>query len=186
MIRNSPAGPILGLGIAMLTILFLFTHQDCSSAGPAKRSTPVVSIVFFYSRECDHCKAVSRLLEGIRQKYRIRLKKFNIDTPRSYELFEKLEAIHAKDRFAVPLIMLGESILVGERDIAKRLESTIRALAKSGGAPFPYLGPSSKKPRKKTKNVGKPSDSRCDCEDRRPPTLGEEWSKLRKLVDQFF
>lgn len=174
------------LPIGMMVLVLFLGGPDFRASAAHKGKRGAVSIVFFYSKECEHCHTVERLLKSLKRAYPVRLKKFNIDIPHNYQLFEKLEAIHSGNGFAVPLVIVGESIFIGERDIRTELEAAVRKLARSGGAPFPYLGPKSVPKSPKQKESAKPRSSECDCDERRPPTLREEWNNLRALLDHVF
>jgi thiol-disulfide isomerase/thioredoxin len=152
-----------------------------------------VWVVFFSSRECPKCAHVNGLIHALARRYPLRIKKYDIDKPKNYALFERLEAIHSDEEFAVPLVILGETILMGEGAISKNLETTIRRLVAAGGAPPPYLGQGRKKgkrkrsksrPRNPKSKVVK-SSSDCNC-DARPPTIGQEWKKVRGFIGGFF
>ncbi len=170
--------------LVIILALFLCDPGMCASS-PGKGKRRAVCIVFFFSKECEHCESAALLLKGLKKAYPIRLKKFDIGNSRNYELFKKLEAIHSRKGFAVPLIMVGDKILMGERDIKMELESTVRKLARSGGAPFPYLGPDARPQSRARKEARIQGDNDCHCDQRRPPTLGEEWKSIRALVDRY-
>ncbi|MFH0824801.1 MAG: hypothetical protein V2B18_18770 [Pseudomonadota bacterium] len=104
-----------------------------------------VAVLFFSSRDCHRCTHVSMLLDSLRERYPVRVKKYDIARPSDYALFEKLEAIHAEGRFDVPLVIVGDSILIGEDKIIGELETIVDRLRYSGGAGFPYLGVPDKK-----------------------------------------
>lgn len=185
--------------ILLLSLLFLLWAPAADlSAAQARR--PVVGVVFFSSRNCPLCESVKDLLKGLKLTYPVRVKTFDIEQKTDYLLFERLESIHG-GKFSVPLIMLGDTILIGENDIANRLETTVQRLAVSGGSPFPYLGPrrspSHKTARVKpgsrvmkeaepetTESQGKACPT-CDKKGR-PPSLGEEWNKVKGLIERYF
>lgn len=163
--------------IFFLALMIAFFQESSARS----RSADKVGIVFFSSNDCPHCRTIKNELRRIQRLYPVKLWTFNIDNPKAYELFTKLESIHSSDGFGVPLIMLDESILMGEAEIKKRLEPTVRRLMKSGGSPLPYLGPTTPK-----KRARKRTPPRCPTCDRRPPTLGEEWGKIQTFVDKLF
>lgn len=179
MNSHLPCSRLRSPGCLLMVLIFLaFFAVECLSAG---RKSGVVWVVFFASRDCPHCESARDLLRALQKKYPIRLKQFDIDRPDDYALLHKLGEIHSEKGFGVPLILVGDSIIQGEAKIIQDLEGTIRKLTKAGGAPLPYLGEKAVKPSKKKK-----PDARCiDC-DRRPPTVGEEWKKIRNLVGSFF
>jgi hypothetical protein len=172
---------LAGFLLAM-QVLFGFGHSQAAHA-TGSRSTGTVWLVFFSSKDCSHCASVGELIEALENDFPVRVKAFDIGREEDYALFTRLEAIHAQKRFSVPLILVGDSILMGEREIAGKLEPTVRQLVRSGGACLPYLGPR----QRGEKPAGNRPSSRCDCEDRgRPPTIGEEWGKIRLLIDKLF
>lgn len=173
------AGSIL----VLLVVLLSWNTADCAAKRDRRKPAPVW-VVFFFSKDCPRCASVSRFIKILRQRYPVRLKKINIDQPREYALFERLEAIHAEERFAVPLVMVGQVILMGEDKITEQLESIVRRLSRSGGAPLPYLGPKGKNARDR---VLRPTRPEPRCEGRgRPPTIGEEWAKIKSLFRRLF
>lgn len=161
-------------------------HPESSASGASKRKP--VWVVFFYSKGCPNCEPVGEFLDVLKKSYPVRLKSFDIDNPEHYGLYQRLEEIHARGAFAVPLVMVGESILIGEREISTRLEKIVRNLSRSGGASLPYLGsdPSpvpTQSPSANRDAEGAPCE---DCERKgRPPTIQEEWKKIKDLVNKY-
>jgi thiol-disulfide isomerase/thioredoxin len=182
-------------GRLVLVVCVVLVAASLGRSAEARPRTKggTVWVVFFSSRECPKCAHVNRLIHALARRYPLRIKKYDIDKPKNYDLFQKLEAIHSDDEFAVPLIILGETILMGEGAISTNLETTIRRLVAAGGAPVPYLGQGRKKGKKKRSSSRprnpKPkvveSSSDCNC-DARPPTVGEEWKKVRGFLSRFF
>jgi len=172
---------LTGFILAMQVVLGLGLTQAAHDA--ASRSTSTVWLAFFSSKDCPHCASARELIEALENDFPLRVKAFDISLDEDYALFSRLEAIHARKRFSVPLILVGDSILMGEREIARKLEPTVRRLVRSGGACLPYLGP---KKRVET-STANPSSSACNCENRRrPPSIGEEWGKIRLFIDKLF
>jgi hypothetical protein len=190
MIRKSLA-VLPGLGVA-LALCWVFVAA-CAAAGPlpAKTKKPCpVWIVFFSSRDCPRCQSVKPLLKALKGTYPLRTKVFDVDREKDYALLRRLEAIHSKDKFLIPLVIVGETILMGEDKIASDLEKTVRRLSRHGGASLPYLGQNKKNGEDrtlKTEARKKAVSSRCPCaEEGRPPSLGDEWKKIRALLDKYF
>ncbi len=171
-----------GLLASMLWVIFAF-------AGPVKPPKTTsdkpgkVWVVVFSSPECPHCEKAMEFIGRLKRKYPVRTKVFDIDSDHDYKIYKRLEAIHARDGFAVPLVMVGESMLMGEKEISRKLEKIVRNLARSGGSRLPYLGPA----KSEDDPVGRSRDSDCDHCGRqgRPPTIGEELRKVKGLVDKF-
>ena len=167
--------------IAMVLILLTSLGPIEQQVAARSKSIHTVGIVYFSSNDCPHCRRIQNEIRRIQRRYPVKLRSFNIDNLKAYELFSKLESIHSTEGFGVPLIMLGDSILMGEDEIKKRLEPTVRRLMKSGGSPLPYLGPIASQ--KRTRKELAPKCPNCD---RRPPTVGEEWGKVRTFIDRIF
>jgi hypothetical protein len=190
MIRKSTA-VFPRLGVA-LTLIWAFV-VTCAAAGPlpakAAKASPVW-VVFFSSRNCPRCQDVKQLLKGLKSAYPLRVKVFDVEREKDYALLQSLEAIHSKDKFVIPLIIIGESILMGEDEIVGNLEKTVRKLSRCGGAALPYLGEKKRQARERiprTKIQAEAASSRCPCADEgRPPSLGDEWKKIRALLDRYF
>jgi len=168
-------------GIAVLAGLFLCVGHASAAPTKGKAAKNAVGIVFFAAHDCPRCENVKDLMKVLKARYPLRVKDFDVDKEADYALFKRIEAIHAADKFAVPMVMVGESILMGEEEITGKLEKTVRALARSGGSSFPYLGSA-----QGTKAVAKPASSSCNCEQGRPPDVTDELSKLRKFIEKLF
>ena len=168
-------------GVLLLLVIPCRWAAAAGSVDPPK-GNKTVWVVFFSSQGCPHCESVKDLLAAMKTKYPIRTKVFDVDQAGDYRLFQRLEAIHSKGKFAVPLIMVGESVLEGETEIAEKLEKKVRQLARSGGAGLPYLGGGSKKSAVAAKSqlTGSSRETRG-----RPPTIGEEWKKIRSFLNRW-
>lgn len=165
---------------ALALSCFVLTISDVALARDAGIREPVW-IVLFASQDCPRCEAVKELLSVLGERYPVRIKAFDVGKASDYRLFRCLERIHSDESFAVPLIMVGETVLMGDRAIAKELEKIVDRLALTGGSPLPYLG---------STHAGLPTDPKdlrggCNCDEgSRPPTLGEELRKIRGLLNR--
>lgn len=169
-------------GIVVITIAFCGLNPAEATQANSKVKKHPVAIVFFAAQDCPRCEAVKDLVKVLKARYALKVKDFDIDKDADYALFKRVEAIHASDKFAVPLILIGESILMGEDEITGKLEKKVRKLARSGGSPFPYLGSAQER-----KTVAKPATSSCkSCEKGGPPEVTDELSKLRKYIEKLF
>jgi glutaredoxin len=168
-------------GTVILAVALLCVGPAAAAPTKGKASKKTVGIVFFAAHDCPRCENVKDLMKVLKARYPLRVKDFDVEKEADYALFKRIEAIHAADKFAVPLVMVGESILLGEDEITGKLEKTVRTLARSGGSPFPYLGSA-----KGTKTVAKPAASSCNCEQGGPPDVTDELSKLRKFIEKLF
>ena len=168
-------------GIVVLAVALLCVGPAAAAPAKGKAVKKTVGIVFFAAHDCPRCESVKDLMKVLKVRYPLKVKDFDVDKEPDYALFKRIEAIHSADKFAVPLVMVGESILMGEEEITGKLEKKVRSLARTGGSPFPYLGSA-----RETKTAAKPDASCRDCEKGRPPELTDELSKLRKYIEKLF
>jgi glutaredoxin len=176
------SGPRRIVGAALLMIACLapmVVAGNVHGARDAGKGKPVW-IVLFAAQDCPRCEAVKELLSVMRERYPLRVRSFDVGKDADYRLFRCLEKIHSEESFAVPLIMVNETILMGERAIAENLEKIVARLTRAGGSPLPYLGPPDTESPAVRRNL--PRDCNCD-EGSRPPTLGEELRRIRGLLD---
>lgn len=155
---------------------------EAASSGAKDRKRKTVWLVFFSSTACPRCPPVKDLIRGLKKTYPVRIKSFDVDSEKDYQLFTRLESIHSQGKFSVPLVMVGESILMGESEISKNLERLVRKHARSGGAPLPYLG--NDRAGRSVHARSDPADCRCDGKGR-PPSLGDEWRKIRAFLNRW-
>jgi glutaredoxin len=172
---------------AILMVSALGCAFALAQAPKSQRISPdkpeIVWAVIFYSADCAKCEKTRKLIDNLKKKHPVRTKNFNIDRDKDRVIYKQLEAIHARGRFSVPVILVGDSVLVGEKEISGKLEKIIKELAGSGGSPLPYLGPikSDEAP------VSRSTDTDCDhCGRRGPPTVGEELQKVKGFLNKFF
>lgn len=168
------------LPTALAVFLVLATWLPTFAADRDK----TVWVVFFGSSECSKCESVERILEALKRHYPVKIRKFDISRDSSLRLFEKMEAIHSDGGFAIPLVMLGNTVLIGEDRIVKGIEATVRDLYFKGGSAQPYLGPQWSSAAKASSESS--VKRQCDSCGGRPPTIQEEWAKVRKFIDGLF
>jgi hypothetical protein len=173
-----------GLCLAMVLCLSVYPLAVASGSHASRKKGGTVWVVLFSSRDCPRCDSVKELLQSLKSAYPVRTKVFDVAQDKDYALFRKLESIHSENEFAVPLVMVGESIIQGEDHIAAELEPTVKRLSRGRGAPLPYLGKNHEVERARAE----PQPEKCPtCEDKgRPPTLKEEIGKMKVLFDKFF
>lgn len=178
----NPSGPsALWKHAVIIAACFVFFVCSIEEGSPltVNKKGGVVWLVLFFSEDCPHCESVKDLTKALKSKYSIRIKMFTIDNQGDYAVYSKLQGIHAKESFAVPLIMVGDKILIGENQITAVLEDTIRRLSASGGSGLPYLGSG---PSKKRDNKSVCPD--CDADDRRKPSVpGRDPGRMKILED---
>jgi thiol-disulfide isomerase/thioredoxin len=100
--------------------------------------TPVtgnVTVYFFYGEECPHCHAIMPFVQSIRTKYP------DVDfqiletwhNPANQALSVSLNRKLGITNAGVPEVVIGDLVLIGERDIPARLEAAIIGELKKTG-----------------------------------------------------
>lgn len=107
-------------------------------------SAPVVHAVLFWSDGCPHCHLViDTVLPPLQEKYgeRLVIRMFELSGSGHVELFESaLQALDVpKDRWAVPFLIVGDTVLVGSVDIPEQFPELIEKHLAAGGVEPPAI-----------------------------------------------
>ncbi|MFH0958970.1 MAG: glutaredoxin domain-containing protein [Pseudomonadota bacterium] len=89
-------------------------------------SQDIIAVTFFTSSECPFCDNIKELLEDLKTRFPIRTDVFDINEPYGYDLFSKIGSVHKEKKVAVPLVIVGKEIMVGQSEIFGKIEKTIR------------------------------------------------------------
>lgn len=115
---------VIIIGVALL----FFSSAQGTSATAVTPGNGNVTVYFFYGEECPHCHAVMPLIENLTQKY-----------PAVH--FQLLETWHNQTNAAlsatmnkrlgvpdagVPEVIVGTTVLIGDRDIPAKLDALIQ------------------------------------------------------------
>ncbi len=117
--------------LLFILILFIFCLQSIAL------SEAVVQIYYFYSPTCLSCLSVREFVETLQKKYPLEVKYFNIDIRKNYETLIFLEQQYNVKKSDVSEIFIGDSALVGKRQINADLEDQIKNLLAQGGSAWP-------------------------------------------------
>jgi len=103
---------------------------------------PVVRLLFFYSKTCEHCQAVDRdVLISLEKQYgdQLVIRRVEINEEGAYETLLQLEkeAGIPEDKRTVPEVFIGTDALAGEDAIREQLPGLIRVYLAKGGVEFP-------------------------------------------------
>lgn len=133
---------------------------------PLGAQGPVVQTIYFYSPTCPNCTIVSgQTLPPLQGQYgeQLQILKVDISTPEGSMLFEA-----AIDRFSipterqgVPLMIIGETVMVGSDEIPAQLPALIESYLAAGGIDWPDL----------------PGIETWASSSPEPPTLEERWAQ---------
>ena len=115
----------------ILCFCLLGSPETQTFAENSSDSAHAIVVTVFTSSECPYCENVKELLDDLKTQVPIKTEIFDINKPDDYDLYLKIEATHKNARFAVPLVIVGNKILIGQSEIFGQLETTVKALKAS-------------------------------------------------------
>jgi thiol-disulfide isomerase/thioredoxin len=121
----------------IVALLGLMT--SCCDGG---KDGPVVHAILFYSPTCPHCHQVmDGDLPPLEKKYgkQLQILKVDTSTPEGQELFHAALAHFQIDSAGVPLMVVGDIVLRGSREIPQYLPSMIKYGLDQGGVDWPAI-----------------------------------------------
>lgn len=128
---------ILKITAALVVVVFIgcaavfFTGMQTGIPGvPGTENNPSsgnLTVFFFYGEECAHCHAVMPLVINLTKKYPdVEFQILEIwHNQQNYALYSKMNAELKNTYEGIPEVIVGDTILFGERDIPAKLEMTI-------------------------------------------------------------
>lgn len=137
---------ILGV-VAVCFVLLgaLFAPVMSFGAGhPASAQASVVHVLYFYSVDCTHCKAVEEeVLLPLKAQHGAQLDvmMLEIGTPANYELLIRAEeqfGVPASER-GLPTVVVGDNVIIGEDDARAQLAGLVADGLFLGGTPLPDI-----------------------------------------------
>ncbi len=128
---------------ALLTLLlWRQPAANPSAAMPPLAPEPVVNAILFYSPNCGHCHyVITEVLPPLFQKYDQRLNVIGIDVtnPDGQTLFMNTLQYFQVDSEGVPLLIVGDTYLIGSGEIPERFPGLIDRYLAEGGVAFPPI-----------------------------------------------
>jgi cytochrome c biogenesis protein CcdA/glutaredoxin len=127
---------IIKIAIAVLTLVVVASLAILVSDIPAAQKDTGVSapdsIYFFYGEECTHCHTIMPFIENMTKKYpdaNIQvLEVWHNET--NMRLYTQANTATGLTDYAVPKVIVGNTVLIGERDIPARFEGIIQDVLK--------------------------------------------------------
>ncbi|MBF0239126.1 MAG: vitamin K epoxide reductase [SAR324 cluster bacterium] len=124
-------------GLLIVLLLGMNSHVVLSKQ-------PVIQAVLFFSPTCPHCHQImTEYLPPLLQKYgkQLQIATVNISTPEGKKFYQNAIAHFniPKERWGVPTLILGETILVGALEIPASLTGLIEAGIQQGGINWPAV-----------------------------------------------
>jgi hypothetical protein len=105
-------------------------------------SAPVVRAVLFFSPTCPHCSTVrEEVLPPLAARYgaKLQIAVVSIATPAGYELFLSACMKHGLLRLSVPLLIVGNTPMVGADEIPLKFPDLIARYIGAGGVDWPSI-----------------------------------------------
>ena len=110
----------------------------------ARAQKPVVYTVLFYASTCPHCQFVLQYtLPPLQQKYdsQLQIDLREVAVPENYELW--LSAVETfqipYEAAGVPMLFIGDNVLIGSDEIPERLPGLIEKYLAAGGVDAPRI-----------------------------------------------
>jgi len=130
-------------GLTMFVVGLMLLVSACS-APRAEERQDAVRAVLFWSETCPHCHEVMEYhLPPLEAKYgdRLKIKTVGISGPASYELWVKAMQVFQvpPERQGVPMLFIGDVVLVGSFEIPERLPGLIEQYLAAGGVDYPAI-----------------------------------------------
>jgi hypothetical protein len=126
----------------LLTLLLLIWTGLLSPLAGADE--PVVRALLFWSENCAHCHAViAETLPPLQERYgsQLDVRTVEVSDPTRYELWRSvIETFQVPpERMAVPMLVIGDSVLVGSYEISEALPGLIEQHLATGGVDYPAI-----------------------------------------------
>lgn len=125
--------------IIVLTLFVLLVP-----VAPGFAQSPIVRAVLFYSPTCPHCHdVITEHLPPLTEQYgeQLQIVAVDVSVPGGNMLYETAIEQYAipRERQGVPLLIIGDVILVGSIEIPEQLPGLIEAGIQAGGVEWPPL-----------------------------------------------
>ena len=124
--------------------LLLLVLAMSVSAATTAADGPVVRAVLFWSRTCPHChKVLTETLPPLQERYGSRLEIYTVEVsdPDNYEVWAAAmdEYQVPANRRGVPMLFIGDQVLVGSAEIPEKLPGLIEQYLAAGGVDYPDI-----------------------------------------------
>lgn len=129
----------------LIGLIGLFLVSACGTRTTEEHSSDgVVRAVLFWSETCPHCHHVmSETLPPLQEKYgeRLEIRTIEVSTADNYEIWNSaMEAFQVPpERRGVPMLFIGDNVLVGSGEIPDQLPGLIEQYLAAGGVDYPAI-----------------------------------------------
>ncbi len=135
---------MLTRAMGLLALIGVLVAASLSvGVGRARADEPVVRAVFFWAETCPYCHEVmEEVLPPLEEEYGAQLEIAKLElseVPKNYEVWlEALESYEVpENRRGVPMLFIGDTVLVGSREIPEQLPGLIEQHLAVGGVGYP-------------------------------------------------
>lgn len=128
----------------LLALLISLMMPSTLGASTLRQDAPTVSAVLFWLETCPHChEVIEDVLPPIQAQYgaQLDLRLLELHTQLDFQkLYQVAEGYGVtKDRVGVPLMLIGDEILIGSGEIPTRFPRLIDQYLAAGGVDFPEM-----------------------------------------------
>lgn len=103
------------------------------------QTTPEIRSYFFYSEDCEECQfVIKKILSPLEQRYNLHIKFFDLAMSENYKTLLRCEEKYNDRENEIPVVVIGEHILGGKKEIQKSLEKILQKY-KRNGCDFPDI-----------------------------------------------
>ena len=118
---------VVGIIVAVIACAYVLAHPSLQSPDAGTVPGNSLTVYFFYGEECPHCHVVMPLVTNLSVKYpgaHIQILEVWHNTANN-ELYTKVNEQLGIAPPGVPEVVIGDTVLVGDREIPGKLEQLI-------------------------------------------------------------
>ena len=114
----------MGKSVVLFLCLFCFLLP---TPGDAQQPSATIPIYIFFANDCPNCQAILQsYVPTLKSQYPfLDIKTFEIGNPAYYEALSKLEKKFNRRGNELPVIFIGDQMLVGDREVMEKLDPLI-------------------------------------------------------------
>jgi uncharacterized membrane protein len=132
------------LSRSLLALLILWMLPTTLAASTVREDAPTVRAVLFWLDTCPHCHdVIDNTLPPLQETYgaQLDLRLLELHTELDFQKLYQLAAVYGvpKEGVGVPLLLIGDQILIGGSEIPGRFPTLIDQYLAAGGVDFPEM-----------------------------------------------
>jgi thiol-disulfide isomerase/thioredoxin len=135
---------MFGYLLKKLSILFLLASiliAPVLLTNAFSQTSTSLQIYYFFSQDCQPCQTILQgYLPTLKPIYPfVEIKTFDVGNPAYYEVLLKLENRFSKKESELPVVLIGNHLLSGEREVMEKLDPLILEYQAKGEIPTPPI-----------------------------------------------